>query len=384
MKKSLAVPLPKIRLLKILTSFHIGGTERQFTNLARGLDQSQFDLHVACLRKTGPLLGEIELLDVPRPEFPIGPLYSPKTVWEALRLARYIKNHLIQIVHTYGFYCNVFAVPAARFAGASIVVASIRDTGDILTPMQRRIQRIVCRLAHCVLVNAEAVREALIAQGYPPQRIVVIRNGIVLSRFGRRETASALRRELGIPEASRVVVVFSRLNQMKGVQYFLEAAATVAARFPDVRFLIVGDGAHRKQLEERSSGMGLAERTVFAGFRVDVPDLLAEAALSVVPSLSEGLSNSLLESMASGVPVIGARVGGNPEIIEHGVNGLLVPARDSVALAEAMIRVLANSQLAAGFREAGRRRVTELFSMERSIGEVQSLYRHLVEAHERA
>ncbi len=368
----------------MLTSFQIGGTERQVANLALGIDAARFDLHLACLRNFGELLKELEPLAIPRPVFQIGRLYTPKTLWQAIRLARYIRRNLIQIVHSYGFYPNVFAVPAARLAGASIVVASIRDRGDILTPLQRWIQKWVCRLADCVLVNAEAIRDTLVEQGYRPDKIVVIRNGIELSKFGRREKGAALRRELGLPPTAPLVFVFSRLNRMKGVEYFLDAAALVAIRFPAVRFLIVGDGAHRAKLEAHAGQLGLAQPVTFTGFRTDVPELLPEAAVSVLPSLSEGLSNSLLESMASGVPVIAADVGGNPEIIEHDVSGLLVPPRDSTALAAAIMNLLQNRDLAARLGDAGRRRVADLFSIERSVGEVESLYERLVEARVRA
>jgi glycosyltransferase involved in cell wall biosynthesis len=368
----------RIRLLNMLTSFQIGGTERQVVNLALGFDPSRFDLHLACLRNRGELLEEVALLPVPRPVFDIGRLYGPKTLWQAIRLAVYIRRNRIQIVHTYGFYPNVFAIPAARLFGGPIVVASIRDRGDILTPAQRRIQKWMCRFADCVLVNAEAIRDTLIEQGYRPDNIVVIRNGIMLSRFGKKEKGAALRRELGLPLSAPLVMVFSRLNRMKGVEYFLDAAALLAPQFPEVRFLIVGDGAGRKELEDRAGALGLAERVTFTGFRSDVPDLIPEAAVSVLPSLSEGLSNSLLESLASGVAVVAARVGGNPEIVEHEVSGLLVPVRDSAALAEAVGSLLQDPPLAARMGEAGRRRVADLFSMERSLGEVERFYERLI------
>jgi glycosyltransferase involved in cell wall biosynthesis len=363
----------------MLTSFQIGGTERQVANLVLGMDASRFELHLACLRNFGELRAELEPLHIPRPVFQIGRrLYAPKTLWQALRLGYYIRRNRIQIVHTYGLYPNIFAVPAARLAGASIVVASIRDRGDILTPAQRWIQKWVCRFAHCVLVNAETIRDTLIEQGYRAEKISVIRNGIMLSRFQKPERGTALRKEWNLPADAPLVLVFSRLNRMKGVEYFLDAAAVVAQRVPAARFVIAGDGANRKELEERAASLGIADRVIFTGFRTDIPILLSEASLSVLPSLSEGLSNSLLESMASGVPVIAANVGGNPEIIEHDVSGLLVPVRDSAALADAMSKLLEDRALAARLGEAGRRRVAEVFSMERSVHEVESLYERLV------
>ena len=364
----------------MLTNFHIGGTERQVANLARGIDSSQFDLHLACLHNSGELLAELETLRVPRSEFRIGRLYSPKTLWQGVRLAQYVRRNLIQIVHSYGFYPNVFTVPVARLAGASIVVASIRNTCDLLTPLQRRLQKLVCRLADCVLVNAEAIRENLVEEGYDPSKIVVIRNGITLSRFAKRERAAVIRQELGFPPTARLVGVFSRLNPMKGIPYFLDAATVLAERFPDVCFLVVGDGAIRQELEEQARRMGLGRRIAFTGFRSDVPELLSEAAVSVLPSLSEGTSNTLLESMAAGIPVIATRVGGNPEVIEDGVSGLLVPPRDSAALAAATARLLEDEALAARLGEAGMRRVSELFSIEGSVHETEHLYQRLVEA----
>lgn len=368
----------RIKLLTMLTNFHIGGTERQVTNLALRIDSSRFDLHLGCLRNAGELLQEIEPLRVPKPVFEIGSLYGLKTAWQALRFAYYVRKNRIQIVNSYGFYPNVFAVVAARFGGADVVIASIRDRGDILTPAQRRFQKIVCRLADCVLVNAEAIRETLIAQGYDPAKIVVIRNGIVLSRYQSAAQGERIRRELGVPAEAPIIIMFSRLNRMKGAEYFLEAAEIVAQRRPDARYLIVGDGANRRDLEERAAASGVKERAIFTGFRTDVPDLLAESAISVLPSLSEGLSNSLLEAMAAGIPVIATRVGGNPEIIEDGVSGLLAPPRDAKALADAMIALLEDPTRAQHMGEAGLRRVAELFSVERSVAEVENLYRKLV------
>jgi glycosyltransferase involved in cell wall biosynthesis len=167
---------------------------------------------------------------------------------------------------------------------------------------------------------------------------------------------------------------------MKGIPYFLDAATVLAERFPDVCFLVVGDGAIKRELEEQACRMGLGQRIAFTGFRSDVPELLSEAAVSVLPSLSEGTSNTLLESMAAGIPVIATRVGGNPEVVEDGVSGLLVPPRDSAALAAATARLLEDEALAARLGEAGMRRVSELFSIEGSVHETEHLYQRLVEA----
>lgn len=374
----------RIKLLKFVTLFEIGGTERHVVNLARALDPSRFELDIACLSRKGAFLKEIEDLRIPVTEYSIRSLRSSKAVKQQLNFARYIRDNKIQIVHTYGFYANAFAVPAARIARVPVVVASIRETGDLWSPMQRRVMKFVCRLAHCVMVNAEAVAERLVAEGYDREKMTVIRNGIDLSRFARNGGDAKLRQELGLAPRTPLIAVFSRLNPLKGVEFFLEAAAIMAPRFPEARFLVVGgtlpgEEAYQRELERLVDRLGLGNRVVFTGFRLDVPELLSEVTISVLPSLSEGLSNVLLESMAAGVPAVATKVGGNPEAVEDGVTGLLVPPRDPSALAQAISRLLENPEMARSFGAAGRQRVAERFSGEKMVRETERLYLKLLE-----
>lgn len=371
----------RIKVLMMLTSFQIGGTERQAVNLALGLDRSRFDLHLASIHSYGALLEEIRPIQAFHDSFPIRSLYRFGTFLQALRLARYMRRNRFQVVHTYGLYTNLFAIPAAKLAGVPVVVASIRDRGDILTRPQRWLQRQVCRLADRVVTNAEEIRAVLIGHGYRAGKIAVVRNGVAPARF-RPADVSTVRREFCIPGDAPVVLLLSRLNPMKGVEYFIDAASLTARDWPAVRFLIVGDSlqaSYTAQLQARAASLGIADRVLFAGFRTDVPELLAGASLSVLPSLSEGISNTVLESMAAGVPVVATRVGGTPEIIEDGVSGLLVPPRDAPALAAAMQRLLSNPVLSSSLRDAARRRIADIFSMEASIRQVEDLYCELTE-----
>ena len=380
----------RIKLLKFVPNFGVGGTERQFANLALALDPSRFELSFACLRRWGKYLDVLEPWQRTMAEYKIQSLYYPHSFAQQLRLARSLRRDRIQILHTYNFYANVFAIPAAWLAGVAVIVASIRETGAYLTPMQKRVQKFVCRYADCVLVNADAVKQWLLAQGYRREQIVVIRNGIDLSRFVTRNGSGQLRQELGLPARAPLVAVLARLNQMKGIEYFLEAAAVIAGRCPDARFLIVGsnliprddtaveDVAYRRALESSVVRLGLDGRVVFTGMRLDVPEILSALSVSVLPSLSEGLSNTLLESMAAGVPVVATRVGGNPEIVEEGVTGFLVPPRDPAALAKAVCQLLENPELASRFGQAGRQRVVECFSLERMVRETERLYLSLL------
>jgi L-malate glycosyltransferase len=385
------IPSDRTRLLKFVNAFGMGGTERHVVNLGRAIDPEKFDIHLACFKRWGHFLQEVETRHLPILEYPIDSLYNHRTLRHQVRFALDIRRRRIQIVHAYNFYPNVFAVPVARVAGTPVVLASIRDTGVYLTPRQKRVQRLACRMADRIVVNAEAVRRWLLEEGYPGEKIVVIRNGVDTSRFGGTRDGERLRRVLGLPPRVPLVAVLSRLHHMKGLDYFLEAAATVAGRHPNVRFLIVGDrfamkdgvvvsdGAYRSDLEGRARRLGIGERVVFTGFRIDVPDLLAETAISVLPSLSEGLPNTVLESMAAGVPVVATRVGGIPEVIEDGTSGLLVPPRDTATLVRAIDTLLEDPDLARRIGEAGRRRVAERFSLEVMARDTERLYTDLLQ-----
>jgi glycosyltransferase involved in cell wall biosynthesis len=374
-----------IRLLKFLAYLAIGGTERQVLNIRQGLDASRFDVHLGCFGFFDEQLAE-DLTGTPIEVYKVRNLYGLGTIRECLRLASYLKRHEIDIVHAYNFYANVFAVPAARLARVPVVLASIRDTGESLTGKQRAVNKVFCRLADRVIVNAEAIKRILVADGYNAERITVIPNGI-LCPTPATDKDHFLRQEFGLSAHDVLIGVVSRIARGKGLEYLLEGAPDVIARIPQVKFLIIGDNSfnpdYREELKRQTIKLGLQDRVIFTGFRLDVPRILSSLALSVLPSLNEGLSNSLLESMAAAVPVVTTTVGGNPEVVVDGETGFLVPPRNPDALADAICRVLLTPGLRNRLGQAGRQRVLTHFSNERMIQNVERLYGELLDAHHR-
>jgi glycosyltransferase involved in cell wall biosynthesis len=377
------MPAPT-KILKFLTMFAIGGTERQFVYLAKGLDKSRFDIRVGCLSKRGEFLKDIEAMNLPVAEYPIKSLYSPRMLKGQWRFARDLRRQNIRLVHAYGFYPNVFSVPAARFAGC-ITIASVRDTGAFASQIKLKTlsQRTACRLADRVVANSSAVRNWLVSLGMDQNHIDLIPNGIAVNERLTRSRDFGIRHELGIDAEVPVIAVISRLNPGKGIEYLLKAAVIVREQFPEARFLIVGgsyfDPAYKPSLELLARELNVADRVLFTGERNDIQQLLQEVNISVLPSLSEGLSNSLLESMAAGLPVIATNVGGNPEIVQDGKTGFLVPARDEKALSDAILRVLKAPELGEGFGQAGYERVSRNFSLAATVRKTEELYTMLLE-----
>ena len=372
-----------IRLTNVVPTLLCGGTETQFMTLARALDPDRFDLRFACLRQWGPFVDELSQRGIPLQEYRVTTFRSLNAVRQQARFARDLRRHGTDIVHTYSFYGNVFAIPPARLV-APVVVASVRDRGLYLTPMQKRVQRHVCRLADRVLVNAEAVKTWLVNDGFAPSRITVIPNGVDLSRFETRANPAAVRRSLGVPEHARLVAVVSRLHRLKGIEDFLDAAALVAATHPDARFLVVGEPspvdnvAYLEELSQRAQRLGIGDRVIFTGLRDDVPALLSAVDVSVMPSLNEALSNVLLESMAAGAPVVATDVGGTTEALEANRNGLLIPPSNVAAMTAAINRLLADPQWARDLGARARQAIVDKFSLDRMVAATAAVYEELL------
>jgi glycosyltransferase involved in cell wall biosynthesis len=370
------------RILKVVPTLMCGGTETQFMTLSRRLDPARFDLEFACLRRWGPFVQELADRRIPLSEYQVSTFCSVQALAQQARLVRHIARRGIKIVHAYNFYGNVFAVPPARLV-APVVIASIRDCAPYLTAMQKRVQRYACQFADCVLVNATAVKDWLIGEGYDASKIVVIRNGVDLSRFTGPADPDRTRRELGLPPGSLLVAVVSRLTRLKGLENLLEAAAMLKPRYPDARFLIVGETSpmevpYLDELKQLADRHGVGDRVIFTGRRSDVPALLSAVDVSVMPSLNEALSNVLLESMAAGAPTVATRVGGTPEALVNEQTGLLVAPGDSRALANAVGRLLDDRVLATQLGRAARQLIQDRFSVDRMVESTERLYTELL------
>jgi glycosyltransferase involved in cell wall biosynthesis len=227
--------------------------------------------------------------------------------------------------------------------------------------------RLAARFAGRVVCVSEDSKQLSEAEGIPRSKLAVIRNGIDTTRFAFRG-----------PFPGGPVVMVGRLVAGKGVDTLLRAVELVVGRYPDFRLEIAGDGEVRPGLEALTAELGLSAFVRFLGTVQDVPGLLARSSSLVLPSLSEGISLTLLEAMARGLPVVATRVGGNPEVVEDGVTGRLVPARDAGALAQALVRVWSGADPGAEMGRAGRARVERLFDIRQMVADYESLYRRLI------
>ena len=347
----------------------------QMVSLLR--DSGEFEVHVAALRSGGVLRSEIERLQIPVVDFPLTSFYDASMVQQTRRFISYVKRHQIKIVHSHDFYSNIFGMTVAALAGVRGRIASKRETTGTRTLAQRTAERGAFKLAHAVVANAGAVKEHLIELGVPDRKIELIYNGLELTRFQLNGDARQVLQRLNL-ETLRGRPVISMVanfeHRIKDHPMLLRAAQRVKAEVPEAVFVIAGEGELRAESEKLARELGLGDSCLFIGRCASVPDLLAASDICVLSSQAEGFSNSILEYMAAGRPVVATNVGGASEAIVEGETGYLVNAGDDRAMAERLISLLRDPEKRRTMGLNGRRRVEQTFSCETRLAATKSLY----------
>ena len=370
------------RVFFLLDSLQIGGTETQAVELALRLDPARYAVTLGCLQVRGPLLAKLEGSNVSLIEWHASKgVNSPSGIYQMLRLARFLRRGRFDVVHTHDLWSNLLGIPAARLARVPVVISSRRDLAHLswYTPRRRRILSHLQRFSSAVLVNSGQIREQLVREdGFSPELIHVVHNGIDLDRY---KNVVIDREGLfpGLQNCTLVVNVANMHSDIKGQPTLIKAAREVCSKFPHVRFVLAGDGARRVEFESMAAELGLKGNFLFLGQRQDIPELLACCDMAVLPSRAEGFPNALLEYMAAGLPTVATDVGGNREIIQHGVNGLLAAPDNYERLAESILFLLENPAAASELANAGRERVRRDFSFERLISNVDAMYTQLLQ-----
>jgi len=366
------------RVLYLVDTLNVGGTETQMVQTALRLRSTSHHVTVGCLSAKGPLLEILQQAGIPVVEFPKKKtLLSVNGIYQLMRLALFLRKGQFHVIHAHDLWANLLGVPAGWLARTPVIISSRRYLADLdwYTPWRSKTIRAIYRLSTQVIVNSASVRRLLVERdGLPPEKIHVIYNGVDVRRFGgaRREREGLLG---SFASGSKLIAVVANMySRVKGHAWLIEAARIVCRSVPSAKFVMIGDGAERPKLEEQVRQAGLEESFLFLGHRPDVPELLACCDLSVLPSEAEAMPNSVLESMAAGLPVVAARVGGTPEIIVDGVDGLLVPTQDPQALAQAMLRILQDADFARRLSRAAQVKMQTHFGFDRLIAQLEQLY----------
>jgi len=377
----------KPAVLQLIDSFDEGGSERQGLELTRLLHTAgNFEVFLATLNADGVLRKEISDLNLdPIPSYPLTSFYDANALKQLKLFAGYLRAKEIQVVHTHDFYTNIFGMAAAWLAGVKVRIASCRETAGMRTKRQHRLQRLAFKLAHRIVVNSTAVKDKLIAEGTAERCISVIHNGLNLARIQPAHPVNRAEALAGagvehVPNDIQhfVTIVANMRHEVKNYPMFLQAARRVNAAMGNVGFLLAGTGPLQPTIQELSRDLGLTDKTFFLGRCENVAVLLSASDVCVLTSKAEGFSNAILEYMAAGCPVVATDVGGAREAIVQGVTGYLVRSGDDETMAEHILRLLRDRELARSMGNAGRRRVEDNFSTTALLNNVEGLYQSLL------
>ncbi len=352
-----------LRVAQVTLGLDVGGQERLLIEMARHRDAARFDWTVIALGKRGTLADQMETLGVRVLTLDTPGGFRPG-LWR--RLAKLFRAEHFDVVHTHDDRPLLYGMPASWWAGVERRIHTHHHGQlDHITWQQRWLMRLASRYAQRFVCVSNDSARYMIEQGVAAERVSTLWNGIDLARF----TYSG-------PCDHGPIVTVARLSPEKDIANLLHAARRAVVQHPHARFEIAGDGPLREDLHRLVSELQLNDHVLFHGEVRDIPALLERARLFVLPSQSEGISLTLLEAMARGLPIVTTAVGGNPEVVEAGATGLLVPARDPEELARAIVEIVGDPERGRQMGLAGRTRVEKSFDIRKMMAAYEAMYQH--------
>ncbi len=369
------------KILQLIDGLNIGGAEVLLVDLVRGIKEFGNEVSVG-YSTPGPLEKKLYDLGVSYTRLPRLGRIDPVLFFGICKL---ILREKPDIVHTHLFKSDLHGRLAARLCGVPVVVSTSHNN-DVWAkrfPLGL-IYGMTAKLTDQVIAVSDEVREyQMQTTGISAEKIMVIENGVRVERFINQEKAgSALRKELQIAADAPLIGIIGRLQPQKDHHNFLKAAVHIKNKLPAARFLIVGDGPLRTELQTQAKNFGLESSTLFCGIRQDIPAVLAALNILVISSKWEGLPVTLLEGMAARCPIVSTAVGGVPNVVSHGESALLVPKEDPSALAAACLQFLQDPAFAQSMADAAFLCVKTQFSLDAMIEKTLSLYQKLMEKHD--
>ncbi len=362
-----------INVLRVVSNLGTGGVQRRLVSLLPYIDNKKFNITV-CAFKDGPLkqtLTEVgsKVFIVPR-KFKFDPLCI-------IRLFKIIKSEKIQIVHTHAHKPNTTARIAAILARAPVIIANEHNVDEWKSTFQKLIDCFLSRFTNRIIVVSKGVQKFCQSTGIPSCKFRLIYNGVEVDKFKNKNFREIKRKELGINENACVVGTVGRIHPQKGHEFLIQVVEKLLVEHQSLIFLIIGEGYLKNEFILKVKSLNLSKNILFLGEREDIPELLSCMDIFVLPSIREGFPNTILEAMASSLPVVATDVGGVRELIIANETGFIVPPADIPALYESLSKLIKDKDLRVQMGNAGFERVKE-FSIEKMAKETEDLYQELI------
>jgi glycosyltransferase involved in cell wall biosynthesis len=365
-----------LRVLVVIPQLTIGGAEKQVVLLAKELHVRGHEVAVATFYSGGALEKPLRAAGIPVFVFE----KTSKVGWEVIGgLRRLLAEGGYEVAHSFLWPANWRTRVAGRMAGTPAVLVSTRSLESYLGWYRFLLNRLLDRWSHGVIVNAEALRQHVVReQGLSEHKVRVIRNGLQADRFRSSMSRDEARARLGLPADVPVLGCVGNFKPEKNQEDLLRVLAWIRARGRDARLLLVGGGQREAHLRRLAEEAGVEDAVHLIGETDQVPDYLAAMDIFFNSSTREGCCNAILEAMAASLPVLAYAVGGNPELVLHGVTGYLFPLGAWEEMAQQALSLLGDSERRRALGAAGRRDVEERFGVERSVIDTEELYREIL------
>ena len=320
--------MQKIKILYIIDKLDTGGAQHHLLQLLRQIDRNKFKPYLCCLLYEGELIDKVKDLGVSVLTLDIKRIYTASGISGLIKLKGFIKKEAIDIIHTYLFSANILGNLAAKLAKAPLIISGRRDTGLHREGkwQHRQAYKVAHSLADKVFAVSNAVKDIIHThEGVNLKKIITIYNGIDANTDDADIDTTKKKAELGINSDDKVIGMIANLSWVKGHDYFFNAAQLISQEMPDTKFLIIGDGLLKNKLKEKVKSLNLEKKVLFLGRRTDIGELLKIMDVSVNASYSEGMSNTILESMAAGIPTVATDVDGNKDRKSTRLNSSHIP-----------------------------------------------------------
>ena len=364
------------RVLYLSHAFMVGGAEEMVLNLVRHLPD-RFEPAVMCINQAGPIGEEIRRTGVPFSVLGLTPGVSRPV--DVLRLRDAVQRIAPDIVHTFLLTGSLYGRFAAMMSGVPIVIGTEVNIYEKKQPLHARLERWLMKGTDAVIASAESVKQHYVAQvAADPAKVDVIYNAVDWAQLQTTATREEFRRSIGVPIDAPAAGIIARLTEQKAHRVLFESMTQ--PELSTLHLIVVGDGELRDDLRSRVESLGLQNRVHFLGARRDLGNILAAIDIFTMPSYWEGLPLSMVLAMGAGLPVVASRVAGIPEVVKHGVSGLLVEAGNSAQLGRALASLVTDAALRRRLGEAARAFVLPRFGVDGYVASITGLYDRLLTA----
>ncbi len=377
-----------IRVLHIHTLPIVSGSGINTFLSMRGMDKNIYEVELACAPggRLIPLVQQNHMEVRPFKNM-VQPLHPLKDTMALLDLTAFLRSHFYHIVHTHNSKAGFLGRMAAKLAGVPVIVHTVHGFAfHDQEPLWRRVlfrnlERLGSHWCDKMIFISQplmdwALKDHIVAE----EKVEKIYSGIQVDKFlpVKSEERDRIRSKWGLRQEEAVVGMVSKLWEGKGHSVLIEAFKLLKEKIKDAKLVIVGEGYLYDELLRRVNTNGLRESVLFTGFQMDVSEIIATFDVAVLPSFFEGMGRVLLEAMAMEKPVVASRVGGIPDLIDQGINGLLVRPGNVKELAEALEKVLSDRRLASKMGREGRKKIKGQFSADAMVQSIDKVYRELL------